>query len=152
MQVIQSLVLAVCLLLNSNNYSKLDKLKQYNIPLERQYIAYTVTLCESTGIDPAIMFAVMAHESGFNTEAINYNRNGSTDIGLCQINSINWKWLKESGIDVTNPTGNIKAGVTILSIHLEKYEIEEALAAYAVGEQAMWNGGGRGFSERILED
>lgn len=34
---------------------------------------------------------LVSHESGGNAHAMNYNSNGSTDVGLWQINSVNWK-------------------------------------------------------------
>ncbi len=55
--------------------------------------------------------AIMMAESGGDPNAFNMNRNGSVDVGLFQINSVNVKALKEAGIinssqDLFDPAKN----------------------------------------------
>lgn len=64
--------------------------------------AYGFTQCiedasKRYGINPYILYAIAKVESGFNPRAVNYNRNGTVDYGLFQINSSN---LKRLGIPV----------------------------------------------------
>ncbi len=52
-----------------------------------QDIAYW---CNQYSWDKKCCQCIVSHESGGNAHAINYNTNGSTDVGLWQINNINW--------------------------------------------------------------
>lgn len=122
-----------------------------DIPLDPDLQAFTYYQSHAAGTDPGIVFAVMDHESGFQEDAINYNRNGSIDIGLMQINSCNWDWLATEGIDVHEPKDNIRAGILILSMHLEDHSMDEALAAYAAGRSGMQQGRGFWFADEIRE-
>jgi len=85
-------------------------------------------------VPPLWMISVIAHESGGNWLATNYNSNGTIDAGLSQINSVNWDTygLKNDPYDVNK---NLKASATILSKNLKKYSgnIESALYAYNGG-------------------
>lgn len=105
--------------------------------------------CEEYGIFDYEEYvkAIIWHESRAIIDVPdNHNRNGSVDRGLMQINSINWKWLKEDGIDINDAKDNIEAGIKILSIHLDKYDIADALRAYA-----GWGKTGDRFSAKIIE-
>lgn len=54
-------------------------------------------------------------ESSYNPNAVNYNRNGTKDLGIAQINSSNHKWLRKK-LGITNfkdPYQSIEAGVFI---------------------------------------
>ena len=70
------------------------------------------------GIPVDVLKAVAKTESGFNASARNKNANGSTDIGLMQINSVWLPKLKSYGIDevaLTDACTNLKVGAWILS-------------------------------------
>ena len=43
-----------------------------------------------SGWNQACCQCIVSHESGGNANALNYNTNGSFDVGLWQINSVNW--------------------------------------------------------------
>ena len=45
------------------------------------------------GISPQLLWAIAKTESNFNPTAVNYNKNGSFDYGLMQINSAWYKGL-----------------------------------------------------------
>lgn len=85
------------------------------------------------------LLAVMDRESGFGADIDHTNTNGSTDIGIMQINSCNWDSLKERyGLDVCNSDyDNIEAGALFLGTYWSKYTPEEAFAAYNMGEGGM---------------
>lgn len=48
------------------------------------------TWCGKYSWNQACCKCVVSHESGGNANALNYNTNGSTDVGLWQINNVNW--------------------------------------------------------------
>jgi len=87
------------------------------------------------------LLAVIQRESEFKTRAYHKNTNGSTDLGLMQINSCMWKELKQAGIisssdDLYDPYTNIVAGL---------YELNQCVAKFGLSENAyyMYNTGKR---------
>lgn len=50
------------------------------------------------GVNAWIVRAILKVESDFNPKAFNKNRNGTTDVGMAQINSMHFKELKTHGI------------------------------------------------------
>jgi soluble lytic murein transglycosylase-like protein len=114
-----------------------------DIPLSIELQEHTYQVGEQYGVPGDILIAIMAHESGYQLDAVHHNKNGTTDLGLCQINSVNHPWLlADHDLDVAKPRDNIEAAAVILSGSLEKYTPEEALAAYAEGEGGMLAGRG----------
>lgn len=89
---------------NENNpYLKFAK--KYNVPAE-------------------LLWAIAKTESNFNPFSSNTNKNGSTDFGLMQINSIHLVELKQFGInqeDLYNPYVSIDVGAYVLSKCIKKY-------------------------------
>jgi len=70
------------------------------------------------GIHPGVIEAIIWVESKFNPRAVNYNKDGSFDIGLMQINSRWFSKLKKYGIsakDLFNPCVNVEVGTWILA-------------------------------------
>lgn len=63
-------------------------------------------------IDPALLVALMETESNFNPKAINRNKNGSYDRGLCQLNSNTFRDLKPA--EFYEPETNIKLAAELL--------------------------------------
>jgi hypothetical protein len=45
--------------------------------------------CSKYGWDQGCCRCIVSHESGGNANALNYNSNGSTDVGLWQVNDVN---------------------------------------------------------------
>lgn len=84
----------------------LNAAKKYNIPVE-------------------LLIAIASIESNYNPDVINYNSNGTYDIGIMQINS-NWfnklqQRYKISQTELKNPCQNIMVGAWILSQNINKY-------------------------------
>lgn len=73
-------------------------------------------------VPAALLWAVAKVESGFNPTAINWNRNGSLDYGVMQINSF---WLKSIGEDrwkaLGDPCFNIHMGAYVMADCLRRY-------------------------------
>ncbi len=113
-----------------------------------------VRMCDKYGVPYALALAVADHETRFDPDA----KSSTNDYGLMQINTINFEWLREKGIDPLTYEGNIEAGVLILSKALDRYgEIELALMAYNCGDtgaKRLWDAGtystkySRGVMER----
>lgn len=93
---------------------------------------------EKYGIPEDVLMAIAKTESGFNKDAKNVNKNGSTDIGLMQINS---GWLPNlSKFDITkedlatDACLNLKVGAWILSNNVKSLGWNwDAIGAYNVG-------------------
>jgi hypothetical protein len=71
---------------------------------------------EAYGVSPLLLQAIMVVESQGNPEAINYNKDGSYDFGLMQINS---SWARPWGLEVWGALGdpcvNVYAGAYLLA-------------------------------------
>jgi soluble lytic murein transglycosylase-like protein len=107
------------------------------VPMSAALQIITQQTCQEYGVPYSLVLAVIEAESSFNPDADN-----GQDIGLMQINSINFSWLSDLGIDPHTHTGNIEAGVLILSQHLDAYgDQNKALMAYncgATGAANLW--------------
>jgi soluble lytic murein transglycosylase-like protein len=84
------------------------------------------------GISPLILRAIAKVESNFNPAALNWNRNGSYDFGLMQINS---SWAHVLGLERWNTLGdacyNTRTGAWILANCMSKYGYTwEAIGCY----------------------
>lgn len=84
------------------------------------------------GISPQLLLGIARVESSLNPAAVNRNTNGSTDLGLMQINSF---WLKPLGTTarelVTDPCFNVMAGARVLRDCLDRHgQTWEAVGCY----------------------
>ena len=88
-------------------------------------------------IPAAILKAVAKTESGFNRVARNKNADGSTDIGVMQINTGWLPTLKQFGLteaNLMNACTNVMIGAWILANNTEQYGWNwNAIGAYNVG-------------------
>jgi len=67
--------------------------------------------CSQYGWNQACCKCIMSHESSGNAHAANYNSNGSVDVGIFQINSINWGC--NSGHAPCDPNANLKCAIEV---------------------------------------
>jgi hypothetical protein len=109
------------------------------IPLSRELQEYTFAQCRENGLSYELVLALMWRESRFQVTAVGYNRNGTRDNGVMQINDVNRGWLmSELGItDLMDPRQNIAAGTAMLGRLTAKYGEHNALMAYQYGETGM---------------
>ncbi|MCA8275644.1 lytic transglycosylase domain-containing protein [Burkholderia sp. AU30280] len=93
---------------------------------------------ERHGIDPLLLVAIAKVESSLNPDAINYNRNGTYDIGLMQINSSHLPRLIKTGVTrkrlIDEPCTSIDTGASILAGFIERHGYTwNAVGAYNAG-------------------
>lgn len=115
---------------------KLNEFVDPEIPLSLPLQFFTIQQAKLKKIAPDLLYAIMEQESGFDVDCIYRNRNGSTDFGLCQINSSNFGWLREEhGLDPMNTKDNIRAACIILENALERSDgdLFRALTGYNTG-------------------
>lgn len=139
---------------------KQEKISYYNIALSKELQAFTYRECKRQGVNHELMLAVMRHESGFKTSAINTkNRNKTIDYGLCQINSSNLPKLKQLfGLKygIMNPYNNIRCGVYMLKSYRND-NLHKQLTSYNRGVGGMMKLASRGitrtkYSNSVLEN
>lgn len=90
------------------------------------------------GIEPALLKAIAVVESGLSPTAVHKNRNGTTDVGLMQINSQHFAQLKQYNITahslIHNPCQNVIAGAWVLAGQIRQFGYNwEAVGAYNAG-------------------
>lgn len=81
------------------------------------------------GIDPKIAHAIAMTESSGNANAMNKNRNGTSDYGLFQVNSSNLKPGEEE--QAFDPEFNTSRGLDIYKEGLDRFNGNEAMALYS---------------------
>ena len=90
-------------------------------------------------IEPELLQAIAAVESGFRAQAMNHaNRNGTRDIGLMQINSSHLPRLLKQGITedrlLNEPCLSVQVGASILAEFIQRLGYNwTAVGSYNVG-------------------
>ncbi|WP_294739153.1 transglycosylase SLT domain-containing protein [uncultured Pseudomonas sp.] len=90
-------------------------------------------------IEPELLQAIAAVESGYRAEAMNHaNTNGTRDIGLMQINSIHLPRLLKEGITeqrlLNEPCLSVEVGASILADFIKQFGYNwTAIGSYNVG-------------------
>ena len=93
-------------------------------------------------IEPELLQAIAAVESGYRAEAMNHsNKNGTRDIGLMQINSIHLPRLLKQGITeqrlLDEPCLSVEVGASILAAFIKQFGYNwTAVGAYNAGPGA----------------
>ncbi len=74
------------------------------------------------GINPVLLQSIARVESGLDSKAVNSNKNGSTDLGLMQINSA---WIDTLRLNknelLSDPCYNVKTGAQILKGCIDRW-------------------------------
>ena len=121
----------------------------YPVPLDMEFQSFVIQTCEAHHIDPAIVFAMIQKESGFDASAVGDN---GASLGLMQIQS-RWhsgRMEKLNCNDLLDPYQNVTVGIDFLAELLERYDgdIEKALTAYNRGH---FNGAVSHYAKLVLE-
>ncbi|MCX5888103.1 MAG: lytic transglycosylase domain-containing protein [Deltaproteobacteria bacterium] len=110
-----------------------------NLALPLEYWAYTLQAAGETGVDPCIIWGVLAIESRGDPAATSGR---GRCIGLMQLDRDTAKFL---GVDPWNPRENIHGGARVLARLLKKYQGDLRLAVRA------YNGtGNRAYEREVL--
>jgi soluble lytic murein transglycosylase-like protein len=92
------------------------------------------------GVSPHLLWAIAKVESDFNPKAINRNKNGTYDIGLMQINSSWFVYLKKHRINPSllwDPCYNTYVGAMVLRHCIDTYGYNwRAVDCYNKGKRA----------------
>jgi len=94
-----------------------------NVALDDEYQMYLYEMCVELNLDYNLSLAKMSLESNFDIDARNVDTNGSVDIGISQINSVNVTWISEladRSLDVYSVKDNILGGLLIYK-HYKDY-------------------------------
>ncbi len=129
------------------------------VPLDAEVQQYIWTKCKRTTGDfknyYAFILGAIQLESDFKRTAIHYNKNGTTDRGLMQINSCNISSCKRAGLisctdDLWNIFKNIDCGFHEMDAYVKKFGVtESAYYAYNTGRQ---NGGSNKNSRVVMRN
>lgn len=104
------------------------------VPLTDDLQAHMIRMCVRYDVPYALALAVAEQESSFDPNA----RSATGDVGLMQINRINFDDLNARGIDPETVEGNIEAGVSMLGDLIDRYgDYGQALMAYNLGPTGM---------------
>ena len=83
-------------------------------------------------VDPWTLRAILQVESRFNTNAVNRTANGTTDVGIAQINSMHFRELGKFGIAPADLLNGCVASY-VAAWHLRKQIIAYGNTWYAIG-------------------
>ena len=104
------------------------------IPLDAELQDYIVRKSESLNIRPAIVFAMIWKETGYDSQAIG---DEGRSFGLMQV-GVRYHYIRMLDLNCTNlldPLQNVTVGIDILSELIDKYDgdVVKALVAYNQG-------------------
>jgi len=108
------------------------------------------------GIEGRLLQAIAITESNMNPQATGFNKNGSRDIGLMQINSVHLPRLKELGVDeqllYNNSCLSVMVGASVLADMMKRYGYSwEAVGAYNAGTAADRGDLRRRYAKRVWD-
>ena len=100
------------------------------IPLSAEDQIQLYHICRVNHVPMPYALAIIDTESNFDSTAV-----GSCgEVGVFQINPVNWYRFEQKGIDVHTMTGNLEAGAMMLREALDAYmEMDNATMVYKCG-------------------
>jgi soluble lytic murein transglycosylase-like protein len=107
----------------------------------QQYLAWIQDAAKQYGISPAILFALLQTESGFDPNAVSHDSAGNPiAYGIAQFTP---ETAQAYGVNVNDPQSSIYGAAHYLSDLFKKFgNYSSALAAYNAGPQAVTKYGG----------
>ncbi|MBN3004686.1 soluble lytic murein transglycosylase-like protein [Chromobacterium alkanivorans] len=105
-------------------------------------------------VDPLLLYSIAKVESSLNPRAVNYNKDGSHDIGLMQINSLHLPALALRGISrqrlLDEPCLSVQVGASILADFIARYGYTwRAVGAYNAGGAAAREGARKRYVDKV---
>jgi soluble lytic murein transglycosylase-like protein len=104
---------------------------------------------EQYQVSPELLWAIAKVESHFDPSAIHYNKNGSYDFGVMQVNS-SWapRLGKKRWAALGDPCYNVKVGAWVLADCLQRY----GATAEGIGCYNALDSGKRGiYADKVLQ-
>lgn len=121
-----------------------------NVPFDIEFQQFVETEAKKHDINPAIIFAMMQAESGFDTEAVG---DKGQSFGLMQIQP-RWHYGRMLELGCTNlfdAKQNVTVGIDILADLMAKGKgLEWALTAYNVGESKADTATDRSYAMAVI--
>lgn len=115
-------------------------------------IAAMLSLAQACGtnVAPGTLLSIAWAESHWNATAENHNRNGTTDLGISQINSANWNRMGLTRENATDPCLSLQASARLLleNFHPTNDTPEEQQRALRIAV-AAYNPGNPGYLHSI---
>ena len=121
------------------------------IPLDAEVQDHIITMCAERGIDPAVIFAMIAHESTYRADVIGDRGNS---YGLMQIQP-RWHQARMDKLGVTDlldPIQNVTVGIDYLDELIDDYyggDLTKALVAY---NQGHYRGTVTAYAKTVLNE
>lgn len=111
------------------------------------------TAAKDFHLNETLLRAIAWHESGFRSNAVHVNNDGSVDVGYMQINSTHFKWLASRGIEkhrLFDTCTNIRVGAYLLADLVQQYGARwRAVGAYGAGTRLEKEGARRAYARKI---
>ncbi|WP_419687178.1 lytic transglycosylase domain-containing protein [Burkholderia theae] len=112
---------------------------------------------ERHGIDPLLLAAIATVESALNPRAMNWNSNGTYDIGLMQINSSHLPRLVKVGVTrkrlIDEPCTSIDTGASILAGFIERHGYTwNAVGAYNAGSSPKREPARKAYATKVWRE
>lgn len=121
-----------------------------SVPLDDGYKVYVIEKCADMGISPAVVFAMMYHESRYQADVIG---DGGNSLGIMQVQP---RWhggrMAELGCgDLLDPYDNVTVALDYLGELLDRYDgdIMKALTAYNRGH---YNGEISQYAKAVMSE
>lgn len=96
-----------------------------SIPLTKNIQKFIKDESKESNLNYFLILAIIKCESDFKTNDTSYNKNGTYDTGLMQVNSSNKAWANElvgRELNLKNPKDNIEAGISIFNHYYSYWE------------------------------
>lgn len=122
-----------------NTFKELQSVYMTDITASKELSDIIIRYSNKYQLNPTLLLALIKTESNFNSNAVNYNYNGTIDRGLCQLNSNTFSgYTKEQFFD---PEFNVDKAAEFLKWCLSQSEnnVIIALAYYNAGIGTVFN-------------
>jgi soluble lytic murein transglycosylase-like protein len=105
-------------------------------------------------VDQDLLLAIAKVESNFDARAVHYNRDGTRDVGVMQINSRHFDRLQAQSVTedtlLNRPCRNVEVGAEILAGFVQKFgPTWRAVGAYSAGTRPQNEPARQAYAARV---